>query len=139
MNFLEYYNGKIYIYSDDIDSDDADMAYKMAKKHGISVLSDKDLYAIIKMNDEVAAALWTTWNYEEYSFDIVVNNKYQGIGLAKELVDIVINNFNQDKEAFGDEAIIRADVINPKMEKILLSKGFEVESKSPGHTMMVRK
>ena len=139
MNFKEYYNEIEYVYGEEIDYGDADEAYRIAKKHGISVLSDKEIYVIAKANDEVVGALWTAWNSEEYSFDIVVREDFQGEGLGTKLVDIAISTYEQDKEAYGDEAILRADVINPKMEKMLLKKGFEIESRQPGHAMMVRK
>ena len=139
MNFKEYYNEIEYVYGEEIDYGDADEAYRIAKKHGISVLSDKEIYVIAKANDEVVGALWTAWNSEEYSFDIVVREDFQGEGLGTKLVDIAISTYEQDKEAYGDEAILRADVINPKMEKMLLKKGFEIESRQPDHAMMVRK
>jgi len=125
-------------YGDEIESEDADQAYKLAKKHEISVLSDKEIYAIMKINNEVAGALWTVFMSDEYSFDIVVADKYQGKGIAKELVDMAISDYEQTKEAF-DDPIIRADVVNPIMKKILLQKGFEVESEVPNHVMMIRK
>jgi len=139
MNFKEYYNEIEYVYGEEIDYGDADEAYRIAKKHGISVLSDKEIYVIAKANDEVVGALWTAWNSEEYSFDIVVREDFQGEGLGTKLVDIAISTYEQDKEAYGDEAILRADVINPKMEKMLLKKGFEIESRQPGHALMTRK
>lgn len=141
MNFLEFYQNLNYIYGEEIDPDDAEMAYQMAKKHGISVLSDKEIFCIVKDGDEVVGALWTAWNYDEFSFDVVVREDFQGKGVGKKLVDIAISEYNESNEAYdrGEGTIIRADVINPKMEQLLLKKGFEVESKQPGHTMMVRK
>lgn len=140
MNFLEFYQDLNYIYGDEIDPDDADMAYKMAKKHGISVLSDKDIFCIVKDGDEVVGGLWNVFMSGEYSFDIVIRDDYQGKGIGSKLVDIAIREYNETKEAFGDDTIIRVDVVNQDvMLPLLLKKGFKIESKSPGHTMMVKK
>jgi GNAT superfamily N-acetyltransferase len=132
-------NNLDYIFGEEIDPDDADAAYKMAKKHGISVLSDKDIFCIVKDGDDVVGGLWNVFMSGEYSFDIVVRDDYQGKGLGKKLVDIAIQEYNESKQAYGDDAIIRVDVVNKTMEKILLNKGFEVESKQPNHTMMIKK
>jgi len=138
MNFKEFYENFDFIFGEDITPEDADMAYKMAKKYGIGVLSDKDLYAIIKDGDEVVGGLWTSWLSSEFSFDIVVNEKYQGQGLGSKLADMAIQTYNQDKEAY-EEPVMRAYVVNPSMEKILARKGFEVENRMPGQTVMVKK
>jgi len=139
MNFNEFYNQFEYIYGEDIESEDADVAYNMAKKHDIAVLSDKEIFVIVKDGDEVVGALWTVFMSGEYSFDVVVRDDYQGQGIGKELVDIAIREYDNSKDAFVDP-LIRADVVNQDvMVPLLLKKGFEIESKSPGHTLMVRK
>lgn len=140
MNFNEFYNQFEYIYGEDIESEDADAAYKMAKKHNISVLSDKEIFVIVKDGDEVVGGLWTVFMSGEYSFDVVVREDYQGQGIGKKLVDIAIQEYNESKEAFGDDTIMRVDVVNrDKMKPLLLKKGFKVEQESHGHTIMSRK
>jgi ribosomal protein S18 acetylase RimI-like enzyme len=139
MNFNEFYNQFEYIYGEDIESEDADAAYKMAKKHDIAVLSDKEIYCIVKDGDEVVGALWTVFMSGEYSFDVVVRDDYQGQGIGKKLVDIAIQEYNESKEAFGDDAIMRVDVVNQdKMKPLLLKMGFKVEQESQNHTIMSR-
>lgn len=139
MNFVEHYNELDYIFGEEIEPEDAEMAFQMAKKHDISVLSDKEIFCIAKDGDEVVGGLWNVFMSGEYSFDVVIRDDYQGKGIGSKLVDIAISEYEQTKEAYGDDTIIRADVVNQSMEKILLSKGFEIESKQPGHTMMTRK
>ena len=140
MNFLEFYQDLDYIYGEEIDPDDIEMSYKMAKKHGISVLSDKEIFCIVKDGDEVVGALWNVFMSGEYSFDIVIRDDYQGKGIGKKLVDIAIREYNETKEVYGDDTIIRADVINQEvMVPLLLKKGFEIENKLHGHTMMIRR
>jgi GNAT superfamily N-acetyltransferase len=139
MNFIEFYEEVAYVYADELEPRHIDDAYKMAKKHDIGVLSDKEIYTVAISNDEVVGALWTSWLSGEFSFDVVVREDFQGKGVGKKLVDIAIDTYNQDKEAYDEDAIMRIDVVNPKMEKMLLSKGFEIEGKQPGHTMMIRK
>ena len=57
----EFYEDIDFIFGDDIESDHIGDAYQMAKKHGISVLSDKDIYVVAISNNEVVGALWTSW------------------------------------------------------------------------------
>lgn len=139
MKFVEFYEDVAYVFADELDPKHIDDAYKMAKKYDIGVLSDKEIYTIAISNNEVVGALWTSWISGEFSFDVVVREDFQGKGVGKRLVDIAIEAYNQDKEAYGDEVILRAYVVNPTMEKILASKGFEVENKIQGQTIMVRK
>lgn len=137
MNFFEYYNQEEIIFSDDVDYDDVEAAYRMAKKHGISILTDKDLYAIIKRGDDIAGALWTSFLSDEYSFDIVVNDKYQGRGIGKKLVDIAIDDYKSYEDAYGDEASLKAYVVNKEvMIPLLKRKGFEIEKEYPDQTVM---
>lgn len=139
MNFVEFFNQIDYIFGEDIDEKDVEMAYRIGKKHDISILSDKEIYCIAKSGNDVVGAVWTTFMSGEFSFDVVVKEDYQGKGIGKKLVDIAIQEYESSKEAFGDEAIIRAYVVNPSMEKLLLNKGFEVENRMPGQVTMVRK
>jgi len=137
MNFVEFYENVAYVYADELDSKHIDDAYKMAKKYDIGVLSDKEIHTVAILNNEVVGALWTTWLSGEFSFDVVVRDDFQGKGVGKRLVDIAIDTYNQDKEAF-DEPIIRAYVVNPTMEKILLAKGFKEENRMKGQVTMVK-
>jgi GNAT superfamily N-acetyltransferase len=138
QNFLEFYNDIDYIYSDDIEYEDVDVAYKMAKKHDISVLSDKEIFVIAKDGNKVVGALWTVFMSGEYSFDVVVRDDYQGQGIGKKLVDIAIRDYEGSKDAYED-SIIRLDVVNQdKMKPLLLKLGFKVEQESNGHTIMSR-
>lgn len=139
MNFKEFYEDVAYVYADELDSKQIDDAYKMAKKYDIGVLSDKEIYTVAIANNEVVGALWTSWLSGEFSCDIVVREDYQRRGIGRRLTDIAIQTYNEDKEAYGEDAIMRIDVINPKMEQLLLSKGFKVESRQPGHIMMIKK
>jgi len=139
MRFDEFYNEVEYIFGEDIESEMVDVAFKLAKENGVSILSDKEIYVVTILEDNVIGALWTAWSNKEFSFDVVVRKEYQRQGIGKKLVDIAIITFNEGSEAYGDDAIIKADVINPNMEQLLLKKGFKVEEKHTGHTIMVRK
>jgi len=138
MRFDEFYNEVEYIFGEDIEPEMQGSAFQMAKENGVSILSDKEINIVAMFEDEVIGALWTAWSREEFSFDVVVRKDYQRQGIGKKLVDMAISTFNQDSEAYGDEAIIKADVVNPNMEQMLLKKGFKIEDKYPGHTIMVR-
>jgi GNAT superfamily N-acetyltransferase len=138
----ELFDDVEYLFYDEIDHRMSEEAYRMAKQFGISVLSDKDIFCIAIINSQVAGAIWTAWNYNEFSFDIVVSKKFQGRGLGKKLVDITLDEYNDSKEAYdsGEGTIIRADVVNQeKMKPLLLGKGFDIENEVHGHTIMTKK
>ena len=138
MNFVEYYEDVAYIYADELDPHHIDDAYKMAKKYDIGVLSDKEIHTVAISNDEVVGALWTSWLSGEFSFDVVVRDDFQGKGVGKRLVDIAIDTYNQDKEAF-DEPIMKAYVVNKQiMVPLLLKKGFKVEKEYSDQIVMVK-
>lgn len=138
MNFVEFYEDVAYVYADELDSKHIDDAYKMAKKYNIGVLSDKEIHTVAITNNEVVGALWTSWMSGEFSFDIVVREDYQGQGVGKRLIDIAINTYNEDKEAF-DNPIMKAYVVNKKvMVPMLLKKGFKVEKEYPDQIIMFK-
>ena len=138
ITLQEFYEDIDFIFGDEIESDHIGDAYQMAKKHGISVLSDKDIYVVAISNNEVVGALWTSWQSEEFSFDVVVREDFQGKGIGKRLVDIAIDTYNQDKEAY-EEPVMKAYVVNKdKMVPMLLKKGFKVEKEYPDQTVMFK-
>jgi len=122
----------------DIDEENLhSMIESLLKSSGINILSDKDLKNVLydTSTHSVVGMLYDSINDDTYSFDIITNPKYQGQGFAKRLVDDAINEYDEATNAIEHLQMV-ADVVNPNMERLLLSKQFNVVDKKPGHTYM---
>ena len=108
----------------------AEAAYKLARRLGVNILSDKELFCVMGDQRQLIAAVWTSWVQNEFSFDVVVRPEYQNQGIGTKLVDECISEFEQTKEAYGDNTHISLHVINPLMESILARRGFVKSPKS---------
>jgi ribosomal protein S18 acetylase RimI-like enzyme len=116
-----------YEYDEDYEmsEDSISQAWELVKKSDINVLRDKELRDIEHIGGEVAGALFDSWDNGTYSFDVVVDPKFQGQGIGTKLVDSAISFFNYESEAYPN-ADISIDVVSPIMKNILLNKGFEI-------------
>jgi GNAT superfamily N-acetyltransferase len=110
-------------------------AWDLARDSDINILSDKSLKDIEYVGEEVAGALFDSWDGDVYSFDVVVDPKFQRQGIGTNLTESAINWFNMESEAFEDPKI-NVDVVSPVMKKILLNKGFKVIDNFDGHEYM---
>ena len=106
----------------------------LSKESSINILSDKDVNTVAVIKGNVVGGLWTSVDNEEYSFDVIVDEKYKRQGIGSELVDMAISEFNSIHSEMNFEMI--ADVVNPDMVKLLLKKGFEIIEDHHGHTIM---
>jgi ribosomal protein S18 acetylase RimI-like enzyme len=129
--FLLLYFGEYNTLEDfGIDEHDAqETVHKIAKDNGLNILRDKELKFILIDNkmSKTIGALWTSENSHRFSFDIVITKKYQNKGLSDKLITAAIEEYESQKEAYGDDFKIEVDVINPKLAQILKNKyGFHV-------------
>jgi GNAT superfamily N-acetyltransferase len=88
--------------------------WALAQKVGVTVLSDKNLLASYVDYEEgrVIAAVFNSTDPEHYSFDTVVDPKYQGQGLGTNLIQIAMDEYETLQEVYP-ELNIKLDVINP--------------------------
>jgi len=112
--------------------------WALAQREGVTILSDKDLLASVVDTDEgmVIAAVFNAANPEHYSFDTVVDHRYQHQGLGKQLIEIAMGGFEDMKEAYPDMKI-NLEVINPDIIPHLKNTyGLEVTEEIPGRTFL---
>lgn len=112
-----------------LDPEDYDEAAERLANRYIRVSSDKEIEAIVGTDDEnpeVIGALFTGYTKYVFSFDIVVRHDHRKKGIARSLVQVAIDQYEQLKDAFGEEFHMEIDVINPDMERLLKSMGFKV-------------
>ena len=114
-----------------------EQAWEIAQKSSINILRDKDLDTVAVINGKVIGSLWNSWDSNGgYSMDIVVSPNFQRIGIGSKLIDIGIESFNNDSDAYGDEAHFDLDVVNIEVVKMLKNRGFIVDQEENGHYLM---
>ncbi len=151
MSFKEWFveNIEIVAMGDDMDNDNddfdkfqvADAAWKLAKASPIRILSDKDLAAVGLQGEQVIGALFTGWKREEFSFDVVIDPKFQQQGYGKKLIDYAMSMFRWDSEGRSTDtpAYIKAEVVNRNLIPLLTRIGFKLKGVYGGITVMIFK
>jgi len=112
--------------------------WSLAQKVGVTILSDKELLASVVDFDEsrVIAAVFNAYTPESYSFDTVVDPKYQRRGLGKELIQLAMDEYSNLQEAYPDLKL-DLDVINPDIIPFLEREyNLEVKEQQGGHYIM---
>jgi ribosomal protein S18 acetylase RimI-like enzyme len=70
-----------------------------------------------------------------YSFDLEVHPDAQGMGIASELIDAAMENYEQYKEYY-ENLKMEVHVINKFLVNHLIKKGFEIAEESKGEWLM---
>ena len=121
---------KLVLVFDDDDFDDD--PYRLAQACGIRPSNVHDfLCGHVNGKRKVVSALFCGVSGDTMSFDIVVDPEYRRLGLASDLVKVVIDEYESNREAVPD-LVLQADAVNPNMQKILLGNGFKVTG--PSHS-----
>lgn len=97
----------------------------LAQKENIGITRDRELCSVIVKNDDVIAANWISWDFENYEFDVVVDHNFQGQKIGSLLINQSIEQFSDYKE-MNEYAEIKLFVVNDIMKKALEKRGFEV-------------
>ena len=129
-----------YILLDPENHDEA--ARKLADRY-IRVGSNKVVEAIIGTDEEtteVVAALFTGYTQDvAFSFDVVVRHDHRRKGLARALVRMAVDQFDYLSNDYDKDFHMKIDVVNPNMERLLKSMGFEIDKRlSKDHVQMTK-
>jgi len=112
--------------------------WEVAESAGINILRGKEFRAGFQVDGEIVAVLFDESDRDGYSFDIAVSPNHRRQGFAKRLLDIALDLYEDNREAYGEEYTLNLDVVSPIMEKVLKGKGFVEVGRQGGHTMMTR-
>lgn len=122
---------------EDMDMDEyeaMEVADAIAKKSGISILSDKELNGLLLDNNEIIGALWISNDNEEFSFDIAISPKYRNKGYSHILIKNALFTYDELNDMYydinGEDMPMRIDVVNPILATTLQKKyGFKIIEK----------
>lgn len=121
----------------------SDQAENIAKDSNINILRNKELVGIIlDLNtNTVAGALWTNTDNDEFSFDIVVNNRYRNKRLSYTLIDKALEEYDYKNDMYMDykntKLPMNVEVVNPLLVNILKNKyNFKIINKINNTTIM---
>lgn len=109
----------------------ANRAEEIARKEGVGILRNKELNDLLidVAKKEIIGASWISIDDNVFSFDIAIDSLYQGKGLATQLLNNLMNEYEFYQE-MNDNLKIELDVINPKLAQILKTNyGFKVLQK----------
>jgi ribosomal protein S18 acetylase RimI-like enzyme len=110
------------------DDDDYDydkiysQAWEVAKASGINILSNKQLTGFVLKDNKVVGAIFSSLdnNEKEFSFDVVVDQRYRGSGIGRELTQNGIDQYEFYRDMFEEDDLkLVLDVVNPNMRELL--------------------
>ena len=112
--------------------------WALAKSVGVNILSNKDFRAGYTVDGEIVAALFDASDRDGYEFDIAVHPDWQRKGLGSKLMDMALDNYEENQEAFGEEYTLNMDVISPVAARMLKKRGLVEVGREGGHILMSR-
>jgi GNAT superfamily N-acetyltransferase len=104
---------------------------------GIKILGDKELQFVAIQDRKIVGVLYYGTN-PYFDFDIAVSDKYQRQGIAKDFVKIILDEFEEAKDAYGDDYRIETHVVNKNLANYLKTLGFEEDSRTPSGVTMIK-
>jgi len=140
---LEFYTAEDLLELEIVNND----PWALGQREGVTILSDKELLAGYIDADEgmVVGAVFNSISqtededgndYSAYSFDTVVDHRYQGQGLGTNLIAYAMDEFNQAQDCYPDLKL-ELDVINPGIISFLeRTYGVKVIREERGHYIM---
>ena len=116
----------------DIDYESASEVDAIAKKRDLGITSDREIASIARDSEgNIIGGAYTSYDNTsgEYTFDVVVDEMFDGKGVGSKLLNEVIE-IPFDIEDMNPDAKVVVDVVNPQMQSMLEARGFEVIEKT---------
>ena len=110
----------------EVDEDTANALDKIARDRGLGITRDRDPAMVVRdAGGDVIGGTYTSFDGDNYTFDVVVSEGAEGKGIASRLLDDAVQGFYEYRDMVPD-ATMRLDVINPVMRRALERRGFQV-------------
>lgn len=138
IQYLNVDEGNFFTDNEEYDLYDySDQINELENKSGIRILRGKDLSVIAFLEEEgkIIGVLYTEFSDGKYSFDVIVDEKFRGKGIGRELMDIGIREYQNLKNEF-DNVELEVDAVNPKVVEYLKTKGLKIKKEIEGHIIM---
>jgi len=138
IQYLNVDEGNFFTDNEEYDLYDySDQINELENKSGIRILRGKDLSVIAFLEEEgkIIGVLYTEFSDGKYSFDVIVDEKFRGKGIGRELMDIGIREYQTLKNEF-DNVELEVDAVNPKVVEYLKTKGLKIKKEIEGHIIM---
>lgn len=117
----------------------ADQAEQLSRTSSVNILRDKEL-DVVMVDDstgKVVGGLWTSFDGSSFSFDVIIDPKYQNSGLGKRLIRTGMDIFNQYDDI---NAELDLHVTNPVLPKLLQRDyNLKITAKHPDGTVSMGK
>jgi len=98
--------------------------WALAREQGIHILSNREFSAaLVDDDDNLIGALFTAFDGETFTFDVVVDPRFAGKGAGTELAKYALDLF-REIEDMEEGVRLEVDVVNPQMERILQRLGL---------------
>lgn len=108
----------------DIDGDLCEQAETLARLVNMGITRDREFTDYIVDSDQnMIAAAWSSFDGDNYEFDIVVAPSHQGLGLGSKLLNKKISDFGECLE-MNQDATMNLHVTSEKMKGMLEKLGF---------------
>ena len=116
----------------DIDYEAESEVDAIAKKRDLGITSDRKIASIARDSEgNIIGGAYTSYDNTsgEYTFDVVVDERFDGKGVGSKLLNEVIE-IPFEIEDMNPDAKVVVDVVNPQMQSMLEARGFEVIEKT---------
>jgi len=104
----------------------------------IGIVSAHDLsYVAVDLNDsnKTYGALFSGVSGDTFSWDVSVHPDARGMGVASDLIDAAIEEYEGWRNVY-DDLSMKVHVVNPVLVKHLERKGFKIVEESRGEFLM---
>tara|TARA_R110000824_G_scaffold78513_4_gene198105 strand:+ start:908 stop:5701 length:4794 start_codon:yes stop_codon:yes gene_type:complete len=110
----------------EIDEVTAKALDKIASDRGLGITRDRDYATVARdAGGDVVGGTYTSFDGDNYTFDVVVSEGAEGKGIASRLLDDAVQGFYEYQD-INPDATMLLDVINPVMRRALERRGFKV-------------
>lgn len=110
----------------EIDEVTAKALDKIARDRGLGITRDRDHATVARdAGGDVVGGTYTSFDGDNYTFDVVVSEGAEGKGIASRLLDDAVQGFYEYQD-INPDATMLLDVISPVMRRALERRGFKV-------------
>ena len=102
-------------------------ALEITKERNLKIHYGKELLYYIMDDEDIVGVLFISDNVDDFSWDVAVSKDYDGEGIGKILITKAIEEYEELKTIYGDDYLMKIEVVNPKMKDIMINKfGFKI-------------